>query len=150
MIFFIVAFSNCNTNVAYHEITYESELETSCKCQSLIQPKITNDKVETRKEICKVLCEMIDDTSNDSLNDQLICQLQKIITKLEETNSLEYDGFNDLEHFVEEHRVVGFSKTAIKNKLLEIAKHLSENADDGIPLAIITITVFRCFISNDV
>ncbi|XP_025418789.1 putative uncharacterized protein DDB_G0286901 isoform X2 [Sipha flava] len=123
---------NCKTNVAYHEFTYESELETSCKCQSMIQPKITNDKVEARKEIHKVICEMLDDTSKDSLDDQLISQLQEIMAKLIETKPLEFEDLNELENFVDEHSVIGYSKTAIKNKLLEIAKHLHENVDYGI------------------
>lgn len=117
--------------MAYHEFTYESDLETYCKCQSLIQPKITNDKVEARKEIGEVVCEIFDDKSTDFLDDQLISELDKMIAKLEETNPMEYDDLNELKHFVEEHSVVGFSKTAIKNKLLEIAKHVFKKTDDG-------------------
>jgi len=117
--------------VAYQEFAFELELET-CKCHSVVQPKISNDKIVARHEIRKIICGMLDNTtSNYPLSDQLISQLQKILTKLEDTKSFDYNESSEVEDLIEEHSMVGFSEEVIKKRLLEIADGLVENASDG-------------------
>ncbi|XP_022168201.1 MATH and LRR domain-containing protein PFE0570w-like isoform X2 [Myzus persicae] len=123
---------NYKPNVAYQEFAFELERET-CKCHSVVQPKISNDKIVARHEIRKIICGMLDNTaSNYPLSDQLISQLQKIITKLEDTKSFDYNESSEVEDLIEEHSMVGFSEEVIKKRLLEIAENLVENASDGI------------------
>ncbi|XP_060862265.1 metacaspase-2-like isoform X2 [Metopolophium dirhodum] len=123
---------NYKPNVAYQEFAFGLEPET-CKCHSVVQPKISNDKIVARHEIRKIICGMLDNTSsNYCLSDRLISQLQKIINKLENTKSLDYNDSSEIEDLIEEHSMVGFSEEVIKKRLLEIADNIVENDIDGI------------------
>jgi len=117
--------------VAYQEFAFGLEPET-CKCHSVVQPKLSNDKIVARHEIRKIICEMLDNTSsNYPLSDQMISQLQKIITKLEDTKSSDCNESSEVEDLIEEHSMVGFNEEVIKKRLLEIVDNLVENENDG-------------------
>ncbi|KAF0768430.1 putative serine/threonine-protein kinase isoform X2 [Aphis craccivora] len=120
---------NYKSNAAYQEFAFGLEPET-CKCHSVTQPKISNDKRVARHEILKIICGMLDNTSNYPLSDQLISQLQKIIIIMEETKPLEYNS--EVEDLIEEHSMVGFSEEVLKKRILDIADNLVENDSDGI------------------
>ncbi|CAI6343996.1 unnamed protein product [Macrosiphum euphorbiae] len=123
---------NYKPNVAYQEFAFGLDPET-CKCHSVVQPKTSNDKIVARHEIHKIICGMLDNTSsNYCLSDRLISQLQKIISKLEKTKSLDYNDSSEVEDLIEEHSMVGFSEEVIKKRLLEIADNIVENDIDGI------------------
>jgi len=110
------------------------ELEPQiCKCQSSVQPVINNDRNVARNDIRRILCGMLDNVSSntDSLNDNTISELLKIMEKLEEPNSLEYNVPNELYDLVEEHSMIGYSEMVIKKKLLEIVKNVFINDDNG-------------------
>ncbi|XP_050056040.1 uncharacterized protein LOC114125811 isoform X3 [Aphis gossypii] len=123
--------SNYKPNAAYQEFAFGLEPET-CKCHSVTQPKISNDKIVARDEILKIICGMLDNTSNYPLSDHLISQLQKIMIIVEETKSLEYNSSSEVEDLIEEHSMVGFSKEVLKKRILDIADNLVENNSDGI------------------
>lgn len=120
---------NYKPNAAYQEFAFGLEPET-CKCHSVTQPKISNDKIVARHEILKIICGMLDNTSNYPLSDQLISQLQKIMIIMEETKSLEYNS--EVEDLIEEHSMVGFSEEVLKKRILDIADNLVEKDSDGI------------------
>uniref|UniRef100_A0A2S2NHD7 Uncharacterized protein n=1 Tax=Schizaphis graminum TaxID=13262 RepID=A0A2S2NHD7_SCHGA len=121
---------NYKSNVAYQEFAFELEPET-CKCHSVVQPKISNDKIVAHHEILKIICGMLDNTSNYPLSDRLIRQLQKIINTMEKTKSLEFNGSSEVDDLIEEHSMVGFSEEVIKKRILDIADNLKENDSDG-------------------
>ncbi|XP_015363595.1 PREDICTED: uncharacterized protein LOC107161627 [Diuraphis noxia] len=132
---------NYKPNVAYQEFAFGLEPVT-CNCHSVVQPKISNDKMVARHEIRKIICEMLDNTSsNYPLNDQIILQLQKIITKLEDTKSSDYNESSEVEDLIEEHSMVGFNEEVIKKRLLEIADNLVENENDGISFDQISLEI---------
>lgn len=112
--------------MAYHEFKLlEPE---SRKCQPLNQPTKTNDEVVARSEIYSILYGMLHHmSSSDLVNDQLFGQLQKIMVKVEKSNSLECNDLDEVEDLIKEHSMVGLSDIVIKNRLLELA----ENYDDG-------------------
>lgn len=118
--------------MAYREFMFELEPQI-CKCQSLVQPVINNDRNVARNDICRILCGMLDNVSSntDSLNDNTISELLKIMEKLEEPNLLEYNVPNELYDLVEEHSMIGYSEMVIKKKLLEIVKNVFINDDNG-------------------
>lgn len=116
--------------MAYQEFAFGLEPET-CKCHSVVQPKISNDKIAARHQIRKIICEMLDNTSSIySLSDRLISQLQKIIIQLEETQSLEYNDLSEVEDLIKEHSMAGFSEEVLKRRLCEIAEKLAENDNE--------------------
>jgi len=115
--------------VAYQEFAFGLEPET-CKCHSVVQPKISNDKIVARHEIRKIICGMLDNMSKHPLSDQLISQLQKIIITMEETKPLEFNGSSEVDDLIEEHSMVGFSEEVIKKRILDIADNLVENVSD--------------------
>ncbi|KAE9537684.1 hypothetical protein AGLY_006707, partial [Aphis glycines] len=123
--------SNYKPNAAYQEFAFGLEPET-CKCHSVTQPKISNDKIVARDEILKIICGMLDNTSNYPLSNHLISQLQKIMIIMEETKSLEYNSSSEVEDLIEEHSMVGFSEEVLKKRILDIADNLVENNIDGI------------------
>lgn len=124
--FLNITFSNYKSNMAYQEFAFGLEPET-CKCHSVIQTKMV-----ARHEIRKIICEMLDNTSsNYLLNDRIIRQLQKLITKLEDTKSSDHNESSEVEDLIEEHSMVGFNEEVIKKRLLEIADNLVENESDG-------------------
>eukprot|EP00102_Acyrthosiphon_pisum_P021137 XP_016658347.1 PREDICTED: probable serine/threonine-protein kinase DDB_G0283337 [Acyrthosiphon pisum] len=132
---------NYKPNVAYQEFAFGLEPET-CKCHSVIQPKISNDKIVARHEIRKIICGMLDNTSsNYCLSDRSISKLQKIINKLEKTKSLDYNDSSEVEDLIEEHSMVGFSEEVIKKRLLEIADNMVENDIDGISFDQISVEI---------
>ncbi|XP_060835044.1 putative uncharacterized protein DDB_G0286901 [Rhopalosiphum padi] len=120
---------NYKPNVAYQEFAFGLEPET-CKCHSVVQPKISNDKIVARHEIRKIICGMLDNMSKHPLSDQLISQLQKIIITMEETKPLEFNGSSEVDDLIEEHSMVGFSEEVIKKRILDIADNLVENVSD--------------------
>ncbi|XP_025203785.1 putative uncharacterized protein DDB_G0282133 isoform X2 [Melanaphis sacchari] len=122
---------NYKPNVAYQEFAFGLEPET-CKCHSVVQPKISHDKTVARHEILKTICGMLENTSNYPLSDKLITQLQKIIMIMEETKSLEHNGLTEVDDLIEEHSMVGFSDEVIKNRIMDIANNIVENNSDEI------------------
>lgn len=123
--------SDLMPNVAYSNFTFESESLT-CTCQPMIHPRITENKKKAHYEIYKILREMLKNTlSYDLLNDELTKQLQNILIYFKEPNPFTNNYSSQLENLIEQHSMVDLSENIIKHRLLEIAKNVFENKNEG-------------------
>lgn len=114
--------------MAYHEFKFELE-PSSGNYQLLSQPRETNDEIVARSEIHSILCGMLHYmSSSDPVNDKIFGQLQKIMVKLEKSNSLECNDSDEVDDLIKEHSIVGLSDIVIKKRLLE----MTEKYNDGI------------------